>query len=224
MSRPSACIPLTLALLLGQRDELGAKYQLVKQAEDAREGWEAVYESSLHACMHGANCTQGRDCQVGPSGEGRLVLETIPSSIQQAGRRLSVQALCDLQRLPLYHVGMLTVVLFATIAYLQTWFCVFIIFTESVQETSRGATFRNIAGGFGNAMCDMSAPEQVGRRLTRVTILAGSIVRVWGSLEAVLERYQGMLSRSDRTMRVVRADFGAHGSLIGVSHSYDSVK
>jgi len=56
---------------------------------------------------------------------------------------------------------------------------------------------------------------QVGRRLTRVTILAGSIVRVWGSLERVLERAQGMLSRSDRTMRVVRADFGADGTLIG---------
>ena len=55
----------------------------------------------------------------------------------------------------------------------------------------------------------------VGRRLTRVTILAGSTVRVWGSLERVLERYQGMLSRSDRTMRVVRADFGADGTLIG---------
>ena len=64
----------------------------------------------------------------------------------------------------------------------------------------------------------------MGRRLTRVTILAGSIVRVWGSLEAVLERYQGMLSRSDRTMRVVRADFGAHGSLIGASHTFESVK
>lgn len=62
--------PLTLSLLHGQRDELGAKYHLVKKAEDAREGWEAVYESSLDACMHGANCMQGRDCQVGPSGFG----------------------------------------------------------------------------------------------------------------------------------------------------------
>ena len=66
-----ACDSLTLSLLRGQRDELGAKYQLVKQAADAREGWEAVYESSLHACMHGANCMQGRDCQVGPSGLGQ---------------------------------------------------------------------------------------------------------------------------------------------------------
>lgn len=55
----------------------------------------------------------------------------------------------------------------------------------------------------------------MGRRLTRVTILTGSIVRVWGTLETVLERYQLGLSRSDRTMRVVRADFGAFGSIIG---------
>ncbi len=96
--------------------------------------------------------------------------------------------------------------------------------TESVQENPLGLTQRKIAGGCGNALCDMSAAEQVGRRLTRVTILAGSIVRVWGSLEAVLERYQGMLSRSDRTMRIVRADFGAHGALIGASHTFESVQ
>ncbi|KAK9833324.1 hypothetical protein WJX81_006479 [Elliptochloris bilobata] len=104
-----------------ERDELRSKYQPMKRPEDARGGWEEVYQSSLHACMHGTNCNQGPTCQVG-------------------------------------------------------------------------------------------------RRLTRVTILTGSIVRVWGSLERVLERYQGMLSRSDRTMRVVRADFGAHGSLIGVRY------
>ncbi len=55
----------------------------------------------------------------------------------------------------------------------------------------------------------------MGRRLTRVTILTGSIVRVWGTLEHVMERYQLGLSRSDRIMRVVRADFGAFGSIIG---------
>ena len=46
-----------------QRDELRNKYRLAKSAEDARAGWEDVYESSLHACMHGANCKQGSDCQ-----------------------------------------------------------------------------------------------------------------------------------------------------------------
>lgn len=56
---------------------------------------------------------------------------------------------------------------------------------------------------------------QVGRRLTKVTMLSGSIVRVWGALESVLARYEGILSKSDRTMRVVRVDFGDSTSLTG---------
>ena len=70
-----------------------------------------------------------------------------------------------------------------------------------------------------NKPYDLGIGWQVGRRLTRVTILTGSIVRVWGTLETVLERYQLGLSRSDRTMRVVRADFGAFGSIIGAPTS-----
>ena len=48
---------------------------------------------------------------------------------------------------------------------------------------------------------------QVGRRLTSITILSGSVVRVWGTLESLLERHQGMLSRNDRTMRCARVEF-----------------
>lgn len=51
-----------------------------------------------------------------------------------------------------------------------------------------------------------------------VTILAGSVVRVWAPLEAVLSRHEGMLSKSDRTMRVVRVDFGDGEILIGVRY------
>ena len=47
-------------------------------------------------------------------------------------------------------------------------------------------------------------------------MLSGSIVRVWGALESVLARYEGVLSKSDRTMRVVRVDFGDATSLIGM--------
>lgn len=46
-------------------------------------------------------------------------------------------------------------------------------------------------------------------------MLSGSIVRVWGALESVLARYEGILSKSDRTMRVVRLDSGDSTSLIG---------
>ena len=59
------------------------------------------------------------------------------------------------------------------------------------------------------------APLQVGRRLTKVSMLSGSIVRVWGALEAVLARSESILSRSDRTMRIVRVDTGDATSLVG---------
>lgn len=52
-------------------------------------------------------------------------------------------------------------------------------------------------------------------------MLSGSIVRVWGALESVLARYEGILSKSDRTMRVVRVDFGDATSLIGM-HAEES--
>ena len=55
---------------------------------------------------------------------------------------------------------------------------------------------------------------QVGRRRISVTMLSGSIVRIWGALESVLQRHEGILSRSDRTMRVVRVPFQDGSSLI----------
>ena len=69
---------------------------------------------------------------------------------------------------------------------------------------------------------------QVGRRLTQVTILSGSVVRVWGTLESILERNEHSLSKSDRTMRVVRVELEADRHLVGVSpacylFSYPSV-
>jgi hypothetical protein len=50
----------------------------------------------------------------------------------------------------------------------------------------------------------MQGPScQAGRRLTPVTILSGSVVRVWGVLEGVLGRHEAELSKADRTMRYV---------------------
>lgn len=43
----------------------------------------------------------------------------------------------------------------------------------------------------------------VGRRVTRVHVLSGSVVRVWGVLEAVLARRENELSKMDRAIRVV---------------------
>ena len=56
---------------------------------------------------------------------------------------------------------------------------------------------------------------QVGRRLTQVTILSGSVVRIWGTLENILERNEGSLSKSDRTMRVVRVELEPGKHLVG---------
>jgi len=51
--------------------------------------------------------------------------------------------------------------------------------------------------------------------LTQVTILSGSVVRIWGTLENILERNEGSLSKSDRTMRVVRVELEAGKHLVG---------
>lgn len=46
----------------------------------------------------------------------------------------------------------------------------------------------------------------VGRRLQRVTILTGSVIRIWDSLERVLMRHEYELNKADRTMRIVRVE------------------
>lgn len=65
-------------------------------------------------------------------------------------------------------------------------------------------------------MCPPSCCLQVGRRLTEVTILSRSVVRIWGVLERVLQRHEHQLSRSDRTMRVVHVTLdGGANNIIG---------
>lgn len=59
------------------------------------------------------------------------------------------------------------------------------------------------------------ACAQTGRRITEVAVLAGSVVRIWGALERILSRHEHQLSRSDRTMRVLRVDLGSGNSLVG---------
>lgn len=50
-----------------------------------------------------------------------------------------------------------------------------------------------------------------------MTILSGSVVRIWGTLENILQRNEGSLSKSDRTMRVVRVELEAGKHLVGES-------
>lgn len=58
----------------------------------------------------------------------------------------------------------------------------------------------------------------------QVSILSGSIVRVWGVLESVLQRHEHMLNKSDRTMRVVRVEFPSGGRLIGIETPFPDVQ
>lgn len=58
----------------------------------------------------------------------------------------------------------------------------------------------------------------MGKRITTVTVLSGSVVRVWGVLESLLERHALELGRSERTMRVVRVSLGDAGHLVGVRY------
>eukprot|EP00775_Hariotina_reticulata_P007699 gene7699-7898_t len=57
------------------------------------------------------------------------------------------------------------------------------------------------------AACTSKGNCQVGRRVAEVTLLSGSVVRVWGVLEAVLDRRANELPKADRTLRVVRVAF-----------------
>eukprot|EP00798_Chlamydomonas_sp_ICE-L_P028197 gene28197-31293_t len=57
--------------------------------------------------------------------------------------------------------------------------------------------------------CKMGMSCAAGRRITQATILSGSVVRIWGTLEQVLLRHELNLSKADRTMRVVRVELDA---------------
>lgn len=66
--------------------------------------------------------------------------------------------------------------------------------------------------------CSVGDACQTGRRITEVAVLSGSVVRIWGALERILSRHEHQLSRSDRTMRVLRVDLGPGNSLVGVRY------
>ena len=54
--------------------------------------------------------------------------------------------------------------------------------------------------------CQLGSDCQIGRRLSRVAILSGSVVRVWGTLEQVISKHETRLSRAERSLRVVRVE------------------
>ncbi|DBA97285.1 hypothetical protein WJX77_012218 [Trebouxia sp. C0004] len=89
---------------------------------------------------------------------------------------------------------------------------------EEVEEGWKDVYERSLTSCMHGPACQQGPSCQVGRRLTQVTILSGSVVRIWGTLENILERNEGSLSKSDRTMRVVRVELEAGKHLVGVRY------
>lgn len=170
--------------------ELDQKYSRVSE-EEAREGWEAQYEASLHSCMHGDHCQQGSSCQVSwcssvrqPPAPLQLPSSQVPAPRPSGG--LTCAAALDVESSRAACVSSLAMLSACRQPHHPA---------QPLQPLLR-----------------LSRTVQVGRRLTGVTILSGSVVRIWDCLERVLSRHELELSKSDRVTRIVRVDF-ADGSL-----------
>jgi len=57
-----------------------------------------------------------------------------------------------------------------------------------------------------NGLCAAGDSCQVGRRVMEITILEGSIIRIWDTLERVLERNELKLPKHERSMKIVRVE------------------
>lgn len=55
-------------------------------------------------------------------------------------------------------------------------------------------------------VCQAGPGCHIGRRLSTVTILSGSVVRTWDALERTLQRHEAELSKADRSLRIVRVE------------------
>ncbi len=82
-------------------------------------------------------------------------------------------------------------------------------------EALHAATLRHCMHG---QHCERGADCTVGRRLTRVTILSGSVVPIWSTLESVLKRHEQTLTKSDRAMRAVRVELPNGVVLVGIRY------
>ncbi|GIL61313.1 hypothetical protein Vafri_15702 [Volvox africanus] len=76
---------------------------------------------------------------------------------------------------------------------------------EGLWRTAYEAALKQCSHGPG---CRLGPDCGVGRRITTVNVLSGSVVRVWGVLEAVLSRREMELPKMERTLRVVRVEWG----------------
>ena len=58
--------------------------------------------------------------------------------------------------------------------------------------------------------------HEAGRRLSNVCLLGGSVVSLWGVLETTLRKKEHQIAKSERSMRVVRAELDDGSRVIGV--------
>jgi len=77
---------------------------------------------------------------------------------------------------------------------------------DDAQEAWQEAYERSLHQCSHGMHCQAGPTCHVGRRLTTVTILSGSVVRIWDSLDRTLSLHETELSKADRALRIVRVE------------------
>eukprot|EP01004_Peranema_trichophorum_P004276 NODE_320_length_2964_cov_43.202746_g276_i0.p1 GENE.NODE_320_length_2964_cov_43.202746_g276_i0~~NODE_320_length_2964_cov_43.202746_g276_i0.p1 ORF type:complete len:742 (-),score=180.79 NODE_320_length_2964_cov_43.202746_g276_i0:62-2287(-) len=68
--------------------------------------------------------------------------------------------------------------------------------------------------------CQSKDTCMIGLRTTRVDILCGSVCPLWGTLQQIIDRRIGQLSRVDKTLRVVRVRLDNGTTVVGVRYPF----
>jgi len=66
--------------------------------------------------------------------------------------------------------------------------------------------------------CQLGDRCSVGRRIATCCLITGSVIPLWGLLEASLEAHRSELPKGDQTMRVVRVELEGGEKLIGIRY------
>ena len=161
--------PLTHAL---QGDDLALKYKPVAE-EEGEQGWEEVYTMSLQNCMHGPGCTM-TNCSV-----RRKLCTTRPHVVHSCSCFSTLRGGAMFRCTQCRRTSLRPQRMHKHASMHPPWY--------APAACLGGASTTALA-----ALCCLGsmsrlAALQVGTRLTRVTILSGSVVRVWGTLEKVLQ-------------------------------------
>eukprot|EP01026_Neomeris_dumetosa_P055111 TRINITY_DN49881_c0_g1_i1.p1 TRINITY_DN49881_c0_g1~~TRINITY_DN49881_c0_g1_i1.p1 ORF type:complete len:395 (+),score=36.28 TRINITY_DN49881_c0_g1_i1:133-1317(+) len=72
--------------------------------------------------------------------------------------------------------------------------------------------------------CSYQSKCQYGLRIKTVTILYGSIVKIWGILERILQSPKVILAKAERSLRIVRVKLDDGSNLVGVRYPTNLVE